>query len=115
MRATAAQKKLLKDYRVTEKQVDLLRLVAMHPIFGINAPEFSRVRASALRRGIVVDVWLDRGSNPRRVVKDYHICCVGDERFTCTSNRWTELYDEAIELMSQYEPGWTYTKPSSTF
>lgn len=109
---TKAQKRLLKDYRITEKQVELIRLVAQHPIFGAHAPAMSRVLPGALRRSVIEEVWLDRAPPIVRTVKDYHIGHIGNERLTNTSNRWYEVSQEAVAFMQQFEPGWTYWRPS---
>lgn len=109
---TKAQKQLLKAHRITENQVELIRLVAQHPIFGAHAPSMSRILPGALRRSVVEEVWLDRGHPATRLVKDYHIGHIGNERLANTSNKWFEVSEEAVAFMQMFEPGWSYSRPS---
>lgn len=106
-------KALLKKYGITAKQVELIRLVAKHPIFGANDPSMSRVTPAALRYGVIEQVWLDRSPPIVRQVTDYHIGAERVQRNSCTSNQWYELTAHAVAFMEELEPGWTYDRPSA--
>lgn len=103
------KRQLLKEFRVTENQVELLRLVAKHPIFGAIEPSMGRILPGALRKGLVEKVWLDRSPPIFRTVTDTQIGC---SKLTNTSNTWYELSTTAVEFMTAFEPGWTYNRPS---
>ena len=103
------RKEILKHYRVTEKQVGLLQLVAKHPLFGATAPEMGRILPGALRSGLVEKVWLDQVPPIVRTVTD----TIPGSVLKTTSNQWYELSDSAVRCMEALFPGWTYTRPSA--
>jgi hypothetical protein len=103
------RKELLKHYRVTEKQVELLQLVAKHPLFGATVPTMGRILPGALRSGLVEKVWLDKVPPIVRTVTD----TIPGAVLKTTSNQWYELSDSAVRCMEALFPGWTYERPSA--
>ena len=103
-------KALLKKHGITAKQVDLIRLVAQHPIHGANQPSMGRVLPAALRHNVVERVWLDQAPPIVRTVTDYH---VGSSTLKTTSNQWYELTERAVAFMKELDPDWTYDRPSA--
>lgn len=106
----STKKQLMKEHRITEKQIELIRLVAKHPIFGATERSMGRILPGALRSGLVEKVWLDRGRDVSRTVTDYQIGC---PKLKNTSNTWYELSQNAVAFMQALEPGWTYDRPSA--
>lgn len=104
-------KKLLKSFGITEKQVELIRMVAKHPIFGANAAGVIRVLPAALRSGLIEKVWLDQKMPILRTVTD----TIPGTRLTSTSNQWYEPSARAVSFMQALEPGWLYDRPSARF
>lgn len=101
-------KALLKKHSITEKQVELIRLVAKHPIFGATQRSVTRILPAALRHGVVVQVWLDRTHPATRTVTD----TIPGTALTNTSNQWYELTAKAEAFMEELDPSWKYDRPS---
>lgn len=102
-------KALLKKHGITEKQVDLIRLVARHPVVGARDPSMARILPGALRHNVIRHVWLDQAPPITRTVTDHHIGCPS---LTTTSNEWFELSEKAVALMAELDPDWKYERPS---
>lgn len=100
---------ILKRYRITEKQVALLQLVANHPIFGATQNSVSRVLPGAMRTGIVERVWLDQSYPVVKTVTD----TIPGSVLQSTSNQWYELSEHAVACMKELFPDWSYTRPSA--
>lgn len=103
-------KQLLKKHGITEKQVELIRRVAQHPVFGATGPDMSRILPGALRHDVVVRVWLDKVPPIVRTVTDHQPGCPS---LHTTTNQWYELSERAVSFMQELDPTWTYTRPSS--
>lgn len=101
-------KQLLKKHAITEKQVELIRQVAKHPIFGALQPGMARILPSALRHGVVEKVWLDRNPPVHKTVTD----TIPGSVLSTTTNEWYEPTARAVAFMLELEPGWTYVRPS---
>lgn len=111
MTTTAAsidEKKVLKKHGITEKQAALIRMVAKHPIHGVNVREFTRVAPAAERHGVIEKVWLDKSPPIRRVAHDI----IPGTDIKTNSNVWYELTERAVECMQELDPTWTYNRPS---
>lgn len=106
--AVVDEAKVLKKHGITAKQVALCRMVAKHPIHGVNIREFGRVVPSALKHDVIHEVWLDRSPPIRKLVYD----TIPGSNLQTSNNQWHELSERAVACLKELDPEWTYTRPS---
>lgn len=99
---------LMKKHGITAKQVDLICMVAKHPIHGANQREFGRILPAALKYGVVTKVWLDRSPPILKYVRD----TIPGSNMETQSNEWYELTERAVAFMSELDTTWKYNRPS---